>query len=66
MKLSCVMCRKITTLSEVECARIRAELSRSGVGAAHIHECECGRYQFVLRLVPEIPRWNLAVQNEQK
>jgi hypothetical protein len=60
MNLNCQMCGKSTVLTEAECARIRAELSRSGVGAAHIFECACGRYQFVLRLTPETPRWNLV------
>jgi hypothetical protein len=60
MKLDCQVCGKITVLSEAESKRIRTELSRSGVAAAHIVECACGRYQFVLRLWPETPRWNLV------
>jgi len=60
LKLDCGECRKTTVIDDAECKRIRAELARSGVGAATIIECACGRFQFVLRLVPEKPKWNLA------
>jgi hypothetical protein len=60
MNLTCEMCGKITALSESQCARIKSELARSGVGAAHIWNCSCGRFQIVLRLAPETPRWNLV------
>jgi hypothetical protein len=61
MNLDCEMCGKTTVLDEAETARIKAELMRSGVGAAYIWHCACGRFQVVLRLTPETPRWNLAV-----
>jgi len=60
MNLLCQMCGKITVLTEDQDRRIRLDLARLGPGAAHVHECNCGRYQFVLCLTPEKPRWTLA------
>lgn len=60
MNLDCQVCGKTTGLTDAECSRIVAELEAQGPAATHIWNCGCGRFQIVLRLTIEPPRWKLA------